>query len=239
MHSALILAAGRGERMRDQGLPKPLVPFLGLPLLARSMRTLARAGIDRVVVAVGHEADRIAEAARRYGREAHLEVAIARAPEWERGNGASALAARELLQEPFLMVMCDHLFDPALLQRLIKAPMPQDGLVLAVDRRLNNPLVDKDDVTRVQLDGERITAIGKGLERFDGWDTGAFACTPGAFAALSASDGSVSDAVRLLAREGKARALDIGEAFWADLDDAAAMRRARRAMLHRAAGKAS
>ncbi len=239
MHEALILAAGRGERMQHQGLPKPLVPFLGLPLLARSMRTLARAGIDRVVVAVGHEADRVAEAAQRYGREAHLEVAIARAPDWERGNGASALAARELLQGPFLMVMCDHVFEPEMLQRLIKAPLPQDGLVLAVDRRLDNPLVDDDDVTRVRLDGERITAIGKGLERFDAWDAGAFACTPGVFEALSASDGSVSDAVRLLAREGKARALDIGEAFWADLDDAAAMRRARRAMLRRAAGKAS
>jgi len=239
VREALILAAGRGERMQHQGLPKPLVPFLGLPMLARSMRTLARAGIRRVVVAVGHEADRVAEAARRFGREAQLEVAIARAPDWERGNGASALAARELLQGPFLMVMCDHVFEPAMLQRLMKAPVPQDGLVLAVDRRLDNPLVDPDDVTRVRLDGERITGIGKGLERFDGWDTGAFACTPGVFAALAAADGSVTGAVRLLADEGKARALDIGEAFWADLDDRAALRRTRQAMLRRAAGKAS
>jgi len=239
MHDALILAAGRGERMQNQGLPKPLVPFLGQPLLLRCMKTLQRAGIRRVVVVVGFEADRVAGAASHYGREANLEVEVVRASDWQRGNGASALAAREALQAPFLMVMCDHLFDPEMLRRLARTRLPADGLVLAVDRRLDNPLVDSEDVTRVQLEGKRIMAIGKGLERCDAWDTGAFACTPGVFEALASGDGTVTDAVRMLARDGRARALDIGEAFWADLDDAAALARARGAMLHRVAGKGS
>lgn len=235
---ALILAAGRGERMQGQGLPKPLVPFLGLPLLARTMRTLARAGFRRAVVAVGHEAERVAEAARRFAAEEGLAVEIVEAADWERGNGASALAARGRMGERFLMLMCDHVFEPAMLARLARAEPPAGGLLLAVDRQLDNPLVDAVDVTRVRLaDDGAITDIGKGLEDCDGWDTGAFCCTPGLFDALAESDGTVTDAVRRMAAEGRARAFDAGDAFWADLDDAEAMRRAARAMLERAGGK--
>lgn len=235
---ALVLAAGRGERMRDQGLPKPLIPFLGMPLLARTIRTLARAGMRRVVVVVGFEGERVAEAARRIGLEERLELEIVEASDWERGNGASALAAKGHVHGRFLMVMCDHVFDPALLERLARAKPPAGGVVLAVDRRLDNPLVDAVDVTRVKLaDDGLIAAIGKGLEPCDGWDTGAFCCTEGLFDALAEADGTVTDAVRRLASRGLAHALDARHAFWADIDDVNAMRRAAREMLMQVSGK--
>src|SRR5215470_18290061 len=49
---AMLLAAGRGERMRpitDQ-LPKPLVPVGGRPLIAWHLAALARAGVREVVI---------------------------------------------------------------------------------------------------------------------------------------------------------------------------------------------
>ncbi|MEO8021318.1 N-acetylmuramate alpha-1-phosphate uridylyltransferase MurU [Polaromonas sp.] len=49
---ALILAAGRGERMRpltDQ-MPKPLLPVQGKPLIAWHLDSLARAGVKEVVI---------------------------------------------------------------------------------------------------------------------------------------------------------------------------------------------
>ncbi len=239
VREALVLAAGRGERLKDQGLPKPLVPFLGLPLLKRAMCTLRRAGIERVVISVGHEAERVAEAARRFAREAGLAADVVRAGDWPRGNGASALAARDCFSGPFLMVMCDHLFEPDLLRGLLDREPPSGGLVLAVDRRLDNPLVDPGDATRVRLEGGRIADIGKGLERFDAWDTGAFLCTPAVFDVLARADGTVTGAVRMLAAEGRAEAWDVGRGFSADLDDAAALKRSRRALLRRASGKDS
>jgi N-acetyl-alpha-D-muramate 1-phosphate uridylyltransferase len=49
---ALVLAAGRGERMRPltDTLPKPLLPVAGRPLIAYHLEALARAGIRDVVV---------------------------------------------------------------------------------------------------------------------------------------------------------------------------------------------
>lgn len=49
---AMILAAGKGERMRPLTLttPKPLVPVGGVPLIEYHLRALARAGFSEVVI---------------------------------------------------------------------------------------------------------------------------------------------------------------------------------------------
>ena len=49
---ALILAAGRGERMRPltDRTPKPLLPVYGKPLIVWQLEALARAGVSRVVI---------------------------------------------------------------------------------------------------------------------------------------------------------------------------------------------
>lgn len=49
---AMLLAAGRGERMRPltDSLPKPLVPVAGKPLIGYHLEALARAGIREVVI---------------------------------------------------------------------------------------------------------------------------------------------------------------------------------------------
>lgn len=49
---AMILAAGKGERMRPLTLhtPKPLIPVAGVPLIEYHLRALARAGFREVVI---------------------------------------------------------------------------------------------------------------------------------------------------------------------------------------------
>ena len=49
---AMILAAGKGERMRPLTLttPKPLIPVAGVPLIEYHLQALARAGITEVVI---------------------------------------------------------------------------------------------------------------------------------------------------------------------------------------------
>ncbi|MFT3718598.1 N-acetylmuramate alpha-1-phosphate uridylyltransferase MurU [Pseudorhodoferax sp.] len=49
---AMVLAAGRGERMRplSDRTPKPLLPVHGKPLIVWHLEAMARAGIERVVV---------------------------------------------------------------------------------------------------------------------------------------------------------------------------------------------
>ena len=58
---ALILAAGRGERMRPltNDLPKPLLPVGGQPLIDYHIRALARAGIRELVVNLSWLGDKL------------------------------------------------------------------------------------------------------------------------------------------------------------------------------------
>lgn len=54
--SGVILAAGSSSRMKDL---KPLLPFRGKPLLEGIIATALHSELDRIVVVLGHEADRI------------------------------------------------------------------------------------------------------------------------------------------------------------------------------------
>jgi bifunctional UDP-N-acetylglucosamine pyrophosphorylase/glucosamine-1-phosphate N-acetyltransferase len=53
LRAAIILAAGHGKRMRSS-LPKVLHPVLGRPMVLRVADTALQAGLDRIVVVVGH-----------------------------------------------------------------------------------------------------------------------------------------------------------------------------------------
>lgn len=57
---ALVLAAGRSERFA--GGTKQLAVVAGRPLVAHAVATARAAGVDRVVVVVGHDADAVAAA---------------------------------------------------------------------------------------------------------------------------------------------------------------------------------
>lgn len=45
----LIIAAGKGSRLRRQGDVKPLIPILGLPLIERVIRSAMEAGADEFI----------------------------------------------------------------------------------------------------------------------------------------------------------------------------------------------
>ena len=61
---AMILAAGRGERMRPMTdtLPKPLIDVRGKPLIAWHLERLAAAGVRDIVINVSHLGGLIVEA---------------------------------------------------------------------------------------------------------------------------------------------------------------------------------
>lgn len=58
---AMILAAGRGERLRPltDHTPKPLIPVQGKPLIVHHIERLARAGITDIVINLNHLAEHI------------------------------------------------------------------------------------------------------------------------------------------------------------------------------------
>ena len=111
----MILAAGRGERLRPltDATPKPLVEVAGEALLERHLRRLARSGFAQAVINVSHLAEKITA---RFGDGARYGLRIDWSREAEALETAGGIAqARALLGEaPFLLVngdiWCDYDF---------------------------------------------------------------------------------------------------------------------------------
>ena len=224
---AVILAAGQGSRL-NAGTPKPLLPILGVPLLARTLFTLKKAGITDAYIVVGQHGDRIRREIEGIER---LKMGLhwVDNPRWAEPNGVSVLSAAPHLDRPFLLTMSDHILQAGDLERLREAGGEDRDLVLLVDRSADAS-IDLDDATKVALDGDRIAEIGKELQRWDAVDTGAFLATPGLMEALRRLDEeavaagrqgpSLSDGVRRLAATGRAWVLDGTGSMWQDVDTA-------------------
>jgi 1L-myo-inositol 1-phosphate cytidylyltransferase len=218
---AVILMAGEGSRLRgfDKTLLKPFVPVLGRPLICYTIDALIRAGIKKANFIVGYQSGRIIAAVKQL-IPAELEPCFIENPNWQKQNGISLLAAANELTSPFLLAMSDHLFDQSIVGLLLRNAV-LDQLNLALDRKLDS-IFDVDDAMKVQTQADRILKIGKDLTVYDGIDTGLFLCPLDIFDYLERvkrdGDCSLADGVRLMASEDKARAVDIGDAWWQDVD---------------------
>jgi 1L-myo-inositol 1-phosphate cytidylyltransferase len=224
---AVILAAGQGSRLRELGPSKPLTHVDGIPLIERVIRSAAEGGADGIVAVTGYRGDDVRRFLDTLAARVNISIEYADNAEWQKGNGRSLLAAAPLLSGPFHILMSDHLFDPEIMSTLRRAPLPAGGVRLAVDRNLENPCVDLDDVTKVLEDGGLIKEIGKTIPQYNVFDTGVFYSTLGLVEAIEASiaehdDDSLSGGMRKLARAGKAEVMDIGSRVWIDVDDPAA-----------------
>ena len=219
----LIVAAGQGTRLREVSVIKPLLPVGGIPLIERVIGCGRAAGIDEFLVVSGYRGAELRAALDAHASRAALRIGHVVNPDWSRANGVSLLAAKPALDEPFLLTMCDHLVDPDILRDLMGSPFEPDGVTLAVDFDLDNPLTDLQDVTRVRCEDGRIRRIGKLIPDYDAFDTGVFLCTPVIFDALiesqSHGDDSISGAMTVLAAWNRAYARDIGGRTWIDVDD--------------------
>lgn len=220
----VILMAGTGSRLRASGevLPKPLVPILGRPLISYIAEALEDAGIHTLHAVVGANGDSLVESLRPL-IPAAMRLNPIRNPDWQKQNGLSVLCAAVHVNEPFLLMMGDHLFDPAILSRVLESSAAT-CLNLAVDKKLET-IFDLDDAMKVQTRGDRVVTLGKNLETYDAIDTGIFLCPHDIFNYLRnaqsrsrGSDCSLADGVRLMASDGKVRAIDIGPAWWQDVD---------------------
>ncbi len=222
---ALIIAAGYGSRLRDISDSKPLAPVAGIPLLELGVRQARAAGVERVVVVTGHQAVEIEKFLPSLSDRVGIPVVSERLQHWSTPNGHSVMAGAARIEGNYLLMMADHVFSGSILQRLAKEGTPSRGVTLAIDRRTDNPLVDPDDATWVKVDSDgRIEAIGKSIAEYDAVDCGAFMATPELTRAIgdaiaAGKAGSLSEGMQRLADAGRAATMDIGDAWWLDVDD--------------------
>ena len=220
----LIIAAGRGTRLSSRGDSKPLIPLLGLSLIERVILTAKKSGLTDFYVVTGYNGEKVRQYLDRFSQSRNINITHITNEEWENGNGISVLKAKKLLNENFILLMGDHIFDESMLARLKNERIAGDEVMLAVDYNIEtNRLVDVDDVTRVLVEDNMISDIGKNIKKYNAYDTGIFLCSPAIFSAIEESldndDSSLSGGIRVLAGKGKAKTFDIKDDYWIDVDD--------------------
>lgn len=243
---ALIIAAGKGERLRrwDGDLPKPLFKVAGLTLIERAILSAKKAGITEFVIVTGYQGA-VLQRHLSPKRQSQLGVTIqfVQNDDWDKPNGHSVLKAKPYLadsNDDFVLMMSDHIFDWRMLDALIREAENGRGegqVTLAVDRRIDQ-VFDIDDATKVRTRDDAsdspIAEIGKEIGNYNAIDTGLFLCSPVLFTALekacSEGPGSLTDAMRLLAAQGKAKTFRIGDHYWQDVDTPASLKQAYRVL---------
>jgi N-acetyl-alpha-D-muramate 1-phosphate uridylyltransferase len=178
----MVLAAGRGERMRPitDTLPKPLVPVAGKPLMGYHLERLAAAGVREVVVNLSWLGDRI-RAALGDGGDYRLSISYSEEGPVPLETGGGIFKALPFLGPgPFLVVNGDTWSDIDYGRLALEDGA--NGRIVLVPNPTHNSRGDFGVEGDVVVDREidRFTYSGVGVYRpefFDG-------CSPGRFPML-------------------------------------------------------
>jgi choline kinase len=142
--TALLLAAGMGSRLAPltDSTAKCLVGLSGVPILERLIRTLTSYDFNRLVVVVGHESDAIEDYLGDHS--GNIEISYVVSPCYRTTNNIYSLwLARRVIDEPFLLIESDLVFDESLLEGMLRTDR------VAISRQL--PWMNG---TTVTLDGK-------------------------------------------------------------------------------------
>lgn len=115
---AVIIAGGRGTRISElyPDIPKPMIPVDGIPVLQREIECLRKQNILDIIITVGYKADKIMNYfgnGKKIG--VNIEYFVEKSP---LGNAGALLKIREKLDDDFLLLNADSIFDVDL-QRMI------------------------------------------------------------------------------------------------------------------------
>ena len=187
---AIILSAGQGRRLLPftESTPKCLLPVDGeRPALEVQLRALAACGVTEARVAVGFHAEKV-EAFLETHPVPWINVETIYNPFFDSSdNLVSAWLTRPEMDRDFLLMNGDTLFEPAVLRRLLSAPMAPvtlvingkdeydsddmkvsmsaDGRLRAVSKKLPNDVVNGESIGLMRFTGQGVKAFKTALDR--------------------------------------------------------------------------
>jgi choline kinase len=226
---AIILSAGQGRRLMPltSNMAKCCLPLHGVSILEWQLSQIAQCDIDEVVVVTGFAyavVDAIVD------RVSGINVRTLHNPMFAHtDNLGTCWEARFEMDEPFVLMNGDTLFEAAVLQRLLACDTGYP-ITLATDTK---PVFDLDDM-KVITDGDRLLKVSKqldirlvsaesiGLMVFN--ETGAKAFTDKLEEMMDKTDALklwYLSAIDQLASEGLAGVCLIHGMSWCEVDDAA------------------
>jgi len=225
INKAVLLAAGRGTRMREltNELPKPMIEVRGKPVLQHMVEGLRAAGVRGFLIIVGYRADSVQNF---FGEGFRYNIQIQYATQVvQDGTGRVVDLARNFAGDsPFVLNYGDILVDPANYKRLVDLPRDVEAIISVTrgeDVSKGGAAFLNDRMELVDL--REKTRPGQASSPW--YNAGLYAFRPSIFdftAKLKPSprgEYELTDAVRALAQSGKkVKALELsGE--WADVRD--------------------
>jgi dTDP-glucose pyrophosphorylase len=225
VNKAVLLAAGRGTRMREltNELPKPMIEVRGKPILLHILEGLRAAGVAELLIVVGYRAEVVREFfgdGVKFGVRIEYETQIV-----QDGTGRVVELARTFCgDEPFVLSYGDILVAPGNYERLV-APGRDVEAIISVKR---NEDVSKGGAVFVNERFELIDLREKpqpGEPASPWYNAGVYTFRPSIFDFTAKLERSIrgeyelTDAIRALALSGrKVQALELTGA-WADVRD--------------------
>jgi dTDP-glucose pyrophosphorylase len=225
IEKAVILAAGRGARMREltAELPKPMIEVRGKPVLQHIVEGLRDAGIRECLIVVGYRADAVRDF---FGDGSHYNVVIQyKTQTVQDGTGRVVELVHDFVADgQFILAYGDILVDPANYRRLVNLSDDVEAMLTVTrgeDVSKGGAVFLNDDMVLIDLREKP-----KPDEPTSPWyNAGLYAFRTSIFdftAKLKPSprgEYELTDAIRDLAQSGKkVKALELtGE--WADVRD--------------------
>jgi choline kinase len=156
---AIILGAGQGRRLMPltSNLAKCCLPLHGRTILEWQLSQISKCDIDEVVVVTGFAKEMVDAIV---DRVSGIDVRTLHNPMYAHtDNLGTCWEARFEMQEPFVLMNGDTLFEAAILQRLLNSERPYP-VTLVTDSK---PHFDLDDM-KIITDGDRLLKVSKQLD---------------------------------------------------------------------------
>lgn len=165
---AIILAAGMGKRLGEltQNNTKCMVPVNGVRLIDRFIEQLSRLNLQRLVIVLGYEGQKLQDyIGHRYDESLKIEYIYN--PIYDKTNNiySLALAKEELCKDDTILLESDLIFDSEMLDKIVQHPDPNLALVAKYETWM--------DGTMVQIDDERniVNFVPKQAFRYEDVDS--------------------------------------------------------------------
>ncbi len=215
---ALILAAGRGSRLgkKSEDVPKCLLEVGRRPIVEHQLETLADAGVGPVGMVLGYCADEIKEVV-------GIRAEYILNPRWKTTNSLySFWLARDWIRGPVLVLNSDLLFDPQIIERLLKVK----GDAIAYDSSSG----DGGEQMKVRVEDGHLADMSKTLpaEEISGENVGILCLTEETARQLIGEAGRIVEsgeeklwlgsAVSAFAKQRQIKVVDVAGLPWGEID---------------------
>ena len=167
---AIILAAGMGKRLKalTNDSTKCMVKVNGVTMAERTLKSLDKLNLNKIVIVVGYKGDKLIEYANSLGLQTPIEY-VDNAIYDKTNNIYSLYLAKDyLLQDDTLLLESDVVFEDAVLHRLVDNPYPSLALVAAFESWMDGTVVTLDEENNIKsfLILDNLGKFAKSLKSF-------------------------------------------------------------------------